>query len=626
MNALLPTASFVICASNQAYIIDPIDPRQTHPMQASTNLVHTIVASSGHQPSAFLTSADSDRPMHVFDAKEGKIIGSLVAEDEVLSIAYHSGPSSKNGVYPVPSGDVLAVTTKGASVEIFVAPFEFQPPQPHKTITSLKPKRNAVRKAAASVKMKNLRKGGAHGSILSASFHLNEIVMAYTEGGVDLAFERVKWRNEETGDLAFTGTKEVIKNRSDPIVGATVMNGVKDVGQSQVDESKTVVVNGGGAEYIPAEANTQEVIDISSGDDDSNEDMVSEPASPEKALGDEIVTGDADMVDAEPDETDEPSFGDLIRASAPEIVDVAETTPDLVKGALVHADEKSLKLPSGMSLGTVLTQSLRTNDVNLLETCLHVRDLDMVRATIERLDSSLATALLRKLAERLHSRPGRAGSLMVWIQWTLIAHGGYLASQADVVKQLASLDRVVKERANSLQPLLSLKGKLDMLEAQLNLRRNMQLQSRNLERSGDDDEENLIYVEGQEDSTSEDEARPKINSEKPHLLTDKSRGASTRREQNIASSSEDEEDDDDDMPTTMEAMIHESSDEASGSNSGDLIDDEASEADEESTGEDSVDHEDVDSVDEDEESEPESPPKKRSSRPNLSNGAFSKRT
>jgi U3 small nucleolar RNA-associated protein 5 len=38
---------------------------------------------------------------------------------------------------------------------------------------------------------------------------------------------------------------------------------------------------------------------------------------------------------------------------------------------------------------------LKTNDTTLLETCFHTTDLGTIRATIERLDSALAAALLK---------------------------------------------------------------------------------------------------------------------------------------------------------------------------------------------------------------------------------------
>ncbi len=127
--------------------------------------------------------------------------------------------------------------------------------------------------------------------------------------------------------------------------------------------------------------------------------------------------------------------------------------------------------PGISSLGTVLSQALRTDDNDLLESCLLTTDLPTVRATIERLNSSLTGALLARLAARMHRRPGRAHSLMTWVQWTLVAHGGALAGRADVLGRLSELNRVLEERARGLGSLLALKGKLDMLDSQMQLRR-----------------------------------------------------------------------------------------------------------------------------------------------------------
>jgi U3 small nucleolar RNA-associated protein 5 len=57
----------------------------------------------------------------------------------------------------------------------------------------------------------------------------------------------------------------------------------------------------------------------------------------------------------------------------------------------------------------------------------------VIRATIQRLASLLTGILLQKLTERLHKRPGRAGNLILWAQWTLVTHGGYLATQPDLI-------------------------------------------------------------------------------------------------------------------------------------------------------------------------------------------------
>ncbi|KAI1653714.1 NUC189-domain-containing protein [Daldinia decipiens] len=221
---------------------------------------------------------------------------------------------------------------------------------------------------------------------------------------------------------------------------------------------------------------------------------------PKKAQGQQENTEDVDVdmpspnlpTDGESDqEPAQPTFGELARAhDTIEVSNAISTQPNAVA-----APGRSLAPPSLSSLGTVLSQALRTDDADLLESCLHVSDLNTVRQTIQRLDSTLAGTLLMKLATRMHRRPGRAGSLMTWVQWTLIVHGGALATQPGLAKKLSELHRVLEERSRGLNSLLALKGKLDLLEAQMEFRR---IAQQNKEVDESDEEEAVVYVEGEE--------------------------------------------------------------------------------------------------------------------------------
>ncbi|KAJ4405574.1 Small subunit (SSU) processome component [Didymella pomorum] len=343
------------------------------------------------------------------------------------------------------------------------------------------------------------------------------------------------------------------------------LNGSKNARNTKVDES-AAVVGGGQAGHgdVDMEDAGKDVIEISSAEEESHyssSDDEKDDAAP-------AVNGEGDDEDRPmDDETTDPeelSFGDRLRAQEPEpvqesrIVDVEDTFGANDPRALAASSaNRPLSAPSASSLGTVLTQALRTNDQELLESCLRVIDIDTIYATVERLPSSLVGNLLQKLAERLHKKPGRAGVLMVWVQWSLAAHGGYLASQPQLVRQLATLNKVLKERASGLQPLLSLKGRLDMLQAQLELRRRNQKKA-----AGDDEDEAVIYVEGEDDfESSVDDEDDAPDSTRKRIRND---------------DDDDEESSDDEMPTTME--VDEESDEGS-EDSGDLIDDEAEETD-----------------------------------------------
>jgi U3 small nucleolar RNA-associated protein 5 len=392
----------------------------------------------------------------------------------------------------------------------------------------------------------------------------------------------------------------------------SVKPSAKPATKEYLNDSRAVVSRGGYPDQASVNG-SQDIVEISSDSEDSSsneeEDEDGDESDAEQdvpRISKEVEGVDVDMKDVGdrdataqlPNETEEPiepSFGDLVLANSSEPIDVADAFNDSNFQTLSYPQSNKLQPPSGASLGTVLTQALKTNDLALLESCLQTPDTSTIRATIQRLDSPLAGSLLQKLAERLHRRPGRAGSLMVWVQWTLVTHGGYLATQPDLIKRLAELNRVIDERARGLQSLLSLKGKLDMLEAQMQLRQSMRQQRRDLD--DEDDEEGVIYVEGEEGDSSENDGQNRIvtNGARPSL----------RRNQPNGDASADESEVSEDMPTNANGIIGDSEQDSDASDN--LIDDEAEETDAESDDEDEVDHSDVDEIEEEDDSDDAAP-------------------
>lgn len=380
-------------------------------------------------------------------------------------------------------------------------------------------------------------------------------------------------------------------------VAAPAQQSAKVPGSSRIDESRTAVTV---SDAQPKSSKQLETIEISS-DSESNYDDISDLDEEEVAeeaehqlesedMARPQVNGDVDaeMKEAAQDDEEseaEPTFGDLIRNH--ETVDVAAALANPqsadANSVLTAAPPRQIAPPSTSSLGTVLAQALRTDDADLLESCLHTSDTIVIRNTIQRLDSSLAGTLLTQLASRLHRRPGRAHNLMSFVQWTLIAHGGALATQPDIQKRLVELNRVLEERTRGLNSLLALKGKLDMLEAQMTLRRG----NKSHRHSGKDDEESesdedeldgeegIVYVEGQEDED--------LSNGLPHRSND----------------------DEDDFPV-VNGIASDSEDDSGDEDEDDM---DVNEFAEESLDEDEVDHDDIeeDSAEEDE-SEPEAAP------------------
>ncbi|KAF2839506.1 NUC189-domain-containing protein [Patellaria atrata CBS 101060] len=446
-------------------------------------------------------------------------------------------------------------------------------------------------------------------------------------------------------DVENNGLKSLISEEGDGRrLKAVMVNGVKDKQKSKVDESRSIVGSGlsnGDVDMKDAgKGGRPDIVEISSDsseDDDSdleddqdveqdkvpllNGDSKSQaanvPSPPDTPMADieDSKAGTEEQKD-EDAVIEEPSFGELLQAHAPNPIDVDASLvgPASHNQHLVPASgNRVLSAPSVNSLGTVLTQALRTSDNQLLESCFEMTNLDSVRSTIERLSSTLVSSLLNKIAERLHRRPGRAGHLMVWIQWSLVCHGGYLATQPDVVRTLSHLNRVIIERSNGLQPLLSLKGKMDMLSAQLDLRKKMQRSAA----FNNEDDEGVIYVEGQEVDETDSDAVEDVNIKPtPQKSNKRNKALDFEVGESGESSAEGE-----DMPTTINGLGGSSdvSDEEDNDDDDDgdedLLDDEA-----ESTDDDDSDEiADTDDQDEDEisegedvESEDEAPPPKRS--------------
>lgn len=655
--SLYPLTSALICASHNAYLIDLASGQSTS-YNASVNPIHTIIPSSSDSSKSFsfLTAAQSDHYLTVFDGTSEVSSGILRTEDVAVSLDLYSetdGEGANGQDLMQRPQEVLMTVNKDGSLELFPSPFSFSSSSAGTESGSLKSRmKQRTKRGSAIIKIVRHDKARTTVPLLDASFQENDIIMAWTEEGPNLVFDRIPWRDEKAGNMLIAGKTEIVREKSGSSIGAVVMNGVKDMGRNHVDQSHAVVTNGGASMDDEIAIDHADVVDISSDgsysefeegfaeeraskgsesdiemedartkvDDDSTSNRPRGPTHVTNAASGAVEIGDSE----EPHDTEQVSFGELLRLNAPEPVDVSAAFEVPQEQAVAPTGEARLGLPSGISLGTVLTQSLRTNDLNLLETCFLMKDLSIVRATIERLESSLATMLLQRLAERLHSRPGRAGSLMVWIQWTLIAHGGFLASQPELMKKLASLYRVVQERANSLQLLLSLKGKLDMLEAQMTLRKSMQAQARSRFASNEENEEGVIYVEGQEEPSSGAEASDRGHGSPSKRSDSDELGSDEYSDGENEEDDEDDDDDDDEMPTTEPKTangINVDSDASDSDEDDNLIDEEASSTDQDSV-DDASDLLDDDSTDSALSSaeEDSSPPRKRVSKGNLSNG------
>ncbi|KAL0471173.1 Dip2/Utp12 family domain-containing protein [Neurospora intermedia] len=337
--------------------------------------------------------------------------------------------------------------------------------------------------------------------------------------------------------------------------------------KSKIDETRTAVSTGPAPKSTTTKAAAPETIEISSDSsshysDSDNEDVNSDneeavDAAPEKKQTSEPTAQQDQENNNDDDDDASPTFGDLARGNA--TIDVASALAAQQEAAAaattknntitVQRSNGSSTTISATSLGTVLNQALRTDDSDLLESCLQTSDPKIITNTITRMDSALAGVLLSKLAARMHRRPGRAFGLMKWIQTTLVAHGGSLVAQPEVVARLGELNRVLEERARGLPALLALKGKLDMLDQQMRWRKFVkqggakeeqqeQGEEEEEEEEEDVDEPGVVYVEGDEEVEGKGAA-----AEEDFALIDVGADGESDEEEGDEDEKDDEEDD-----------------------------------------------------------------------------------
>lgn len=412
--------------------------------------MHGLLVSSDANYSHFLTYADADRYINIFSIPQQKQVGALVAESDVKHVSTnldHGGEGL----------EVLGATTADGLVEIFTQPWEpvlAANSSEYSPAVSRKVK-GTTRKANSRIRM--IRPNTKETvPIVNMSFQTGgELVVAWAERGVHIEFDRIKWQNAKDGSLMLSGLIEITKAKSHVLgsgtAGATQINGVKDLDKSYVDQSRTVVVSG---------VATKDMGVIDPGDTSDN--VEKEGSGSEN----ESDSGSMKLIH------EEPSFSDKFQVH--EALAENNNTASSSRGFpnSITPTGKRGKRYSG-SLATVLTQALRTDDAQLLESCLLSTDGKAIVSTVQRLDSTYAVKLIEKLSERIARRPGRAASLGVWIRWTIVAHGGYLLSLPNLMMTLAGLHSTLATRAGALPKLLQLQGRLEMLNAQLELRNSL---------------------------------------------------------------------------------------------------------------------------------------------------------
>ncbi|KAL7252143.1 hypothetical protein ACSBR1_013901 [Camellia fascicularis] len=136
-----------------------------------------------------------------------------------------------------------------------------------------------------------------------------------------------------------------------------------------------------------------------------------------------------------------------------------------------------------------------------------------MRAAILSMVPSDAYKLLEVLLAKWQSRSCSGKYVLPWIYCILVNHSDYIISQEPVTQLLETLNKLTKSKEASIQPLLQLSGRLQLVTAQIDKAAqnegNSFLHDRQMDESEDDDDNVDEFLYGEEDkesqSSSEDE-------------------------------------------------------------------------------------------------------------------------
>jgi U3 small nucleolar RNA-associated protein 5 len=198
--------------------------------------------------------------------------------------------------------------------------------------------------------------------------------------------------------------------------------------------------------------------------------------------------------DEENQDNEEPSIEQKLQS-----LDVVDTTNTKKKS---NNKKKTIDTPSAGSLQTVLVQALHSNDADLLEACLQHTKVDVINNTIRRLPTEYLIPLLLDLITKFQEKPGRAPVLLIWIKSVLTIHTAYLMTVPNLVGKLSNFYQALDTRLGVFPKLLALRGRLDIVQSQVNVKSYSNINDKQLQRA--QLAEN-VYVELDSDDEAEAE-------------------------------------------------------------------------------------------------------------------------
>lgn len=112
------------------------------------------------------------------------------------------------------------------------------------------------------------------------------------------------------------------------------------------------------------------------------------------------------------------------------------------------------------SLSVHLTQSLISNDQEMIDFCLSNTDENLIQNTIENLKNTYLSLFLDVLIAKIISYPNRSKNLIRWLKYLLRSNTSYFIGCVDLKQKFANLQTILLNKTRNLPKLIDLKNKI----------------------------------------------------------------------------------------------------------------------------------------------------------------------
>ncbi|KAI8886591.1 NUC189-domain-containing protein [Backusella circina FSU 941] len=169
------------------------------------------------------------------------------------------------------------------------------------------------------------------------------------------------------------------------------------------------------------------------------------------------------------------------------------------RGSIV--DKDNIKMVDDHSKYSIQYEELPNNKTNHDELKAQASTPEEMRDLVRRLPLDAVLPLLSELLEKFnHSRDTE---VTAWLKTVLLIHTGYFMTLPDVVKKLSQLYKSLNTDLEVYPKLLSMRGRLDLVQGQIDARYRQNEDDEDMEE--DDDEEEMGQDTYNESESSDDD-------------------------------------------------------------------------------------------------------------------------